>query len=237
MADGFVLGGEDGGGYWVGSYLSAAEGLRRRLEAYIVADDVTVDDRTEGWMGVSLLGEGAGAWLSSEAREGMVFPGRRSSAENWEWVFPSRLLPAVKALLAGCPEASPVDMERRRIEAGIPSVPADIGPGDLPHEGGLFAVAVSTTKGCYLGQEVMARIKTRGTLRRRLARVSGPGPVPALPAWLWQGSRRVGQIRSAAEMSGNGGYIGLAMLPSGIPGGGAAFSLAEGAGPAVHAAG
>jgi len=233
IADCFVIGSMAGQAYWVGSYFSAAGMLQKRLESFIVADDVTVDDLSGEFVGISLFGEAARDWLSLENRDGVIFRGRRYSGENWEWVFPSQHLPAVKARLAGVAEVSPAEMERRRIEAGIPSIPADIGAGDLPHEGGLFEDAVSTTKGCYLGQEVMARIKSRGKVRRRLARVHGAGPIPALPAGLWQSPREVGQLRSAA-LSGSDGYIGLAMLPAEGAGPGAAFSLAAEAAATVH---
>ena len=96
-------------------------------------------------------------------------------------------------------------MERDRIAAGIPAVPQDVGPGDLPNEGGLEDAAISTTKGCYLGQEIMARLKTRGRLRRRLTRVRGTGSVPALPAVLWQAGRKAGELRSAAPEKNGGG--------------------------------
>jgi folate-binding protein YgfZ len=86
----------------------------------------------------------------------------------------------------------------------------DIGPRDLPNEGGLEEVAVSYTKGCYLGQEVMARLKNLGQVRRRLHLVQGPGfpPQPGRP--LYQGDRKVGETRSAAA-DGNK-FLGLAML-------------------------
>ena len=102
------------------------------------------------------------------------------------------------------------DMERRRIAAGIPAVPKDIGPGDLPNEGGLEAEAISYTKGCYLGQEVMARLKSMGQVRRRLLKVRGTGEIPPRPASLFQGDRRVGELRSAVRDGAE--WIGLAMV-------------------------
>jgi folate-binding protein YgfZ len=208
-ADGFVL--PRGDGFWIASSTCPGEQIRRHLEASIVADEVWVEDRTAGWAGVSLVGAGTGAWLASEPRPGVVFPGRRSRSENWEWVFPAEASDAVRASLAGAREESAAAAEFRRISEGIPSVPADAGPADLPQEAGLEADAVSTDKGCYLGQEVMARLKTRGRVRRRLARVAGPGDPPAGRAPLWQDGREVGELRTSAA-SGSGGFVGLAML-------------------------
>src|SRR3954467_1839593 len=103
-------------------------------------------------------------------------------------------------------------MSRRRIAAGIAAVPADVGPGELPNEGGLDATAISYTKGCYLGQEVMARLKSMGQVRRRLLRVrAGATAVPTLPAPLFSGDRRAGELRSAV-VDADGSVIGLAML-------------------------
>jgi hypothetical protein len=103
-------------------------------------------------------------------------------------------------------------MARLRIGAGIPAIGVDVGPGDLPNEAGLETAAISYTKGCYLGQEVMARLKSMGQVRRRLLRVRGSGPqVPPLPAPVVANARQVGELRSAIA-DGAGGWIGLAML-------------------------
>jgi tRNA-modifying protein YgfZ len=120
--------------------------------------------------------------------------------------------PAGVAVPAGLADVSAEELERVRIAAGIPRVPQDIGMGDLPNEGGLDVVGISYTKGCYLGQEVMARLKAMGTVRRRLVRVRGAGRgVPAVPCALLQGEKRVGELRSAVS-DGEGGFIGLAMV-------------------------
>jgi folate-binding protein YgfZ len=117
------------------------------------------------------------------------------------------------ACLAGLRELTETEIKRRRVRAGIPAIPADIGPGELPNEGGLDAVAISYTKGCYLGQEVMARLKTMGQVRRCLQRVAWSGPVPTLPAALHLGGRKVGELRSAvATENGSEGFALLTLL-------------------------
>jgi folate-binding protein YgfZ len=62
-------------------------------------------------------------------------------------------------------------VEKNRIESGIPSVPEDCGASEFPQECGLDDW-VSYNKGCYLGQEVMARIQSMGSLRRSLRQIS-----------------------------------------------------------------
>jgi hypothetical protein len=211
LADSFVLPGDSAREFWVGSYFSPAAVVRERLESHVIADDVTLTDCTGEVVGVTLLGAGvalprvAGSW---------VFAGRRGTQPASEGVFlASGGEPAAwSGLLAGQPELSAAEMSRRRIAAGIAAVGPEVGSGDLPHEAGLEAVAVSYTKGCYLGQEVMARLHAMGQVRRRLARVRvAAGAVPAVPAPLHAAGKVVGELRSAVD-DGAGGWSGLAML-------------------------
>ena len=211
VADSFVIAGASAGEFWIVSYHAAAAVLRARLEDYIIADDVSVEDVTTEWTGLTLLGAGVVAWFAQAPRVGLSFPGRRTSGETLEWIFPLSEWPNARAQLAGWSEIDGVAMERQRIAAGLPAVPADIGPADLPGEGGLEPVTISYTKGCYLGQEVMARLKSMGQVRRRLQRVRGPGAAPQRPAALWQGGRQIGELRSAVDLA-EGGFIGLAMV-------------------------
>ena len=209
LADSFVLPGSAGNEFWVGSYFSSAAVITERLAAFVIADDVTIDDQTAEWGGLSLLGGDVRA--GAPAEDAFVFPGRRDRTGGVEWVFRKS---------AGEPANAkngrvPIDVDeivRRRIAAGIPAVPVDAGPADLPNEAGLEADAISYTKGCYLGQEVMARLKSMGQVRRRLVRVRGDGATaPAAPAPVFVETRQVGELRSAAP-DGAGGWIGLAMV-------------------------
>lgn len=204
---------------WLVSLASPAATIRERLEAYVIADDVVIDDVTVRWRGRAILGEGAGAWLRTatggalpdaggfvRVGEGFVFHGRRGAGESWEWLSPEPLPEATGLTALTLP-----DLEYLRIQAGLPCVPKDIGPDDLPNEAGLDAEAISYTKGCYLGQEVMARLKSMGRVRRRLLRVSVTESLsPSLPAALFQGERKVGDLRSLAPQPG-GGAVGLAL--------------------------
>jgi tRNA-modifying protein YgfZ len=210
QGDSFILRGALAGEFWVVSYFSAVAEVRRRLEDYIIADDVVIEDATSDWSGVSLLGSGAGAWLAGKTRVGLIFPGRRTREENWEWIFPKTEAATVQVEVAAAPEIDAKALGRLRLAAGIPAVPADIGPGDLPAEGGLEADAISFTKGCYLGQEVMARLKSMGQVRRRLLRVRGRGPMPAVPSKLIQEQKQVGELRTVA--GGDGDFFGHAMV-------------------------
>lgn len=195
---------------WVGSYFSAAETVRERLESCIIADDVVVDDVTPDWAAVALFGPVDRAALRAAVPGSLVFSGRRDLTGHHEWVFPATAQAEVAAHLAGLTALDAAEVVRRRVGAGIPAVPIDLGPGDLPNEGGLDVVAISFTKGCYLGQEVMARLRTMGQVRRQLRPVTGTGAVPVLPAPVYAGDRVVGELRSAVAT--DAGYAGLALL-------------------------
>jgi folate-binding protein YgfZ len=110
----------------------------------------------------------------------------------------------------GCGETGANQVEFIRITDGIPSVPRDLGHGDLPNEGNLEEDAISYTKGCYLGQEVMARLKNLGRVRRRLFVVRGTGNPPGARTPLFQRDRKVGEIRSVASQGD--GFVAMAML-------------------------
>ena len=232
-ADSFIIAGATAGEFWIASYFCPGEEIRGRLERFIIADDVVVEDLTSAWAGVSVIGAAARGQLPAGAPSvGIIFPGRRSGAENWEWIFPLGTAPDPISGLAGRTEMSAAEIEHARISAGIPAVPRDLGPNDLPNEGGLAELAVSYTKGCYVGQEVMARLKSRGRLRRQLVQVRASVPIPALPAALWQENRAVGELRSAAANGSADGFVGLSLVTlasfrAGVP---LAFSAA---GPAV----
>jgi folate-binding protein YgfZ len=214
LADSFV--GKDPktpGQYWITSYTSAADTIRQRLEDFVVADDVTISAETSRYEGLTVSERVNSVQLAEILQQlgAISFPARRGfPAREWIFANPSAHRAALDELLRRLPGFSLVQMETCRIHARIPAIPADIGPGDLPQEGGLETDAVSFSKGCYLGQEVMARLKTMGSVRRQLFRVSATGELPKLPAPLFQNGKRVGELRTAISDAGK--FIGLALL-------------------------
>ncbi|WP_457795329.1 CAF17-like 4Fe-4S cluster assembly/insertion protein YgfZ [Horticoccus sp. 23ND18S-11] len=213
LADSFVLRRSEENAFWIGSYFSPASVIRERIESHVIADDVTVDDVTSEWSGLTLSGDAADIVLP-ESPAVFSFKGRRSRATAREWMFRTAdgVPESLAAVVANARTLGADEVMRLRIEAGIPAVPLDVGPADLPNEAGLEADAISYTKGCYLGQEVMARLKAMGQVRRRLLRVAGTGDAPRTwPAPLYAESRLVGELRSAVG-DGAGGWIGWAML-------------------------
>jgi hypothetical protein len=206
LADSFVqrLAGQE---FRIVSYFSPTAVIRERLEAYIIADDVVIEDLTDKMAGITVMN---GAMLGQLPVVAGRFTGRRMREPHTEVIYPVATAPEMIANLSSFVERDAEEMLRRRIAARIPAVPIDIGPTDLPNEGGLDADAVSYTKGCYLGQEVMARLKSMGQVRRRLLAVSGTGATPPVPAALFQQGRRVGELRSVVRDGSV--WIGLAMI-------------------------
>lgn len=110
----------------------------------------------------------------------------------------------------GAEEAPAEALEWARIAAGIPRVGVDTGPLTLVQEAGLEAGAVSFSKGCYLGQETVARVAFRGRVNRRLRGLALAEPAPVGAALTHEG-REVGRLTSVA-VTPDLGTIGLAVL-------------------------
>jgi folate-binding protein YgfZ len=208
VGDSFVLRGAAPDEFWVGSYFTPATTLLARLEAFLIADEVTLEDQTSAWTGLSLLStEPKGPVAGPDA---FRFKGRRVAAGNVEWVGRREI---AAALPPPGRELDAAQMKLLRLDAGIPAIPEECGPADLPQEAGLEGAAVSFQKGCYLGQEVMARLKAMGQVRRQLWRVAGEGNLIPAPGTALRGAedRPVGEVRGTAP-DGRGGWIGLAMI-------------------------
>jgi folate-binding protein YgfZ len=109
-------------------------------------------------------------------------------------------------------DAAPLDAgtERARILAGLPRHGHEIRPEFHPFEVGL-ARDVRLDKGCFPGQEVLQRLVTYDSVRRRLARVSGLGPPPVAPSDLFREAGPLAGRLTSAVAEGTG-WIGLATL-------------------------
>jgi folate-binding protein YgfZ len=106
-------------------------------------------------------------------------------------------------------------LDALRIDAGIPWFGRDFGPDNFPQETGLEEQAVSYTKGCYLGQEVVARLHYRGQVSRQLRRLrlESVPEAHAVPGTelLFEG-RPAGVLTSVAGPPWLGELVGLSIL-------------------------
>jgi folate-binding protein YgfZ len=102
---------------------------------------------------------------------------------------------------AGAVAAAPSSLEAARVEAGYPLFGTDMTTDTIPLEAGIEGRAISLTKGCYVGQEVIIRVLHRGGGRvaRKLVGLRIGGAVPARGAKIFTGEKEIGFVTSAAE--------------------------------------
>ena len=195
-------------------YLLDCEGPRtgdlgRRLMAYRLRADVALADATEDFRVIALFGgqdgdsafdvppgEGSAAPLEG----GTVMRDPRGVALGLRAVLP-RAGDLAFLEQAGFVRGSLADYERHRIAHGAPDGSRDmeVGRATLMECGFEALNGVDFEKGCFVGQELTARTKHRGLVRRRLARVSLDGPLPPAGTPIVAGEREVGEIRSGLD--------------------------------------
>jgi len=224
------------------SHFMARERTLATLEKFIIMDDVTLEDVTDKTAALALTGprtaaviaELAGldlgampAWSHAEAALGGI-PCRaigHSNSANWmgqpgatllvatetlpdAWAFLEREVRARGGSAAGYEAINSI-----RLESGVAWFGADFDGQQIPHEAGLEHSHISYEKGCYTGQEIVERVRSRGHVNRRLAGLAFalPDPPRAGASLLLNGAE-VGQVTSAAFSPRLGRPIGLGYL-------------------------
>ena len=199
-------------------YLLDCEGPRvgdfgRRLMAYRLRADVALADATEDYRVVALFGGGGGGGAVEAAfalppgeggaaacAGGTVMRDPRAGALGLRAVLP-RDGDLSFLERAGFARGGIADYERHRIALGAPDGSRDmeVGRATLMECGFDALNGVDFAKGCYVGQELTARTRHRGLVRRRLARVALEGPLPPAGTPIMAGEREVGEIRSGLD--------------------------------------
>jgi len=129
--------------------------------------------------------------------------------DRFDLVGPLVAVEAAQVALAeaGVPVIDAAEYEVRRIGAGIPRLGFELGEKTIPQEAFLDRDAVSFTKGCFLGQELVCRIDTRGHVNKYLRRLTNiEGELPPRDAEIVAGDKAVGTVTSAAG-AGALGYV------------------------------
>jgi tRNA-modifying protein YgfZ len=221
QADMRVLRAGEGAELWLDLEPEGLEAARRHLQMYKVGREVEVRDASEEHLLLSLIGpravEVAGtAALPENACEVATVGGVECLAigagAGIDLIVPAAERERVRdaLLAAGAVEVSPEAAEILRIEAGRPRFGAEMGSETMPAEAGIVEQAVSFTKGCYIGQETVARLHYKGKPNRHLRGLRFSAP--ARPgAALQLGEKEVGRVGGVA-VSPALGPIGLAIL-------------------------
>ncbi len=132
---------------------------------------------------------------------------------GYAWTPLSRVEDVLEAMRGqGAKEASEDDLEAVRVSAGAPRWGFEMNESTLPLDVGLDGIALDLDKGCYVGQEVVAKIHFRGRVTRALRRLDAEGPL-VRGASVRAGEAAVGTVTSAA------GTAGLAVLKADIASG------------------
>lgn len=191
-------------------FLTVAEGtaelVRAELDRMLVMEDAELSDVSAELALVALLGPRAAELSSGVARGGGAWgvvdrPGLGGAALV---VSRADLETTVAALAAaGAVRLERAEWQQLRLARRVAAFGADFGPGDNPHEAGLERSAVSWSKGCYLGQEVVFMQDARGKLKRRLVPLTVPAGLPAVGAELRTlPGEVVGEVTSVAAAAG-----------------------------------
>ena len=212
----------ENGELWLDLEPGPAEAVFKHLRTYSIGREVQIDDVTERWAIVSLIGPRAGELSGFEG----LGPEHAQRFRQWDGTDVVGVATDVGIDLivnaedtatlenalasAGAVRVSDEAAEIIRVESGRPRFGVDIGSEHMPAEAGIVERAVDFEKGCYIGQEPVARLHYRGKPNRTLRglRLSAPGSHGDA---LLLGDREVGAIGTAC-LSPAHGPIAIAII-------------------------
>jgi folate-binding protein YgfZ len=221
--------------FWLELSKNVSAGISEHLRKYIVADRVEVSPDLE-ITGLTIVGAGSRAaveslvgplgWMGSEWGHGeaelfgesirLCVDERLGLPATTIWVPQASAREVAGQILEGLPTGSGIVTDsladRARIGAGIARFGTDFGPANLPQETAIES-AVNYEKGCYLGQEIVARLHYRGQVSRALRSIRFGSDEPlTIGSKLLFESREAGSVTSGAHLPGSRGAVGIAML-------------------------
>ena len=224
--------------------LSQVEKILATFDHYIIMDDVEVKNVSEGQTVVGLAGPNARAVLKDagieipeleplqigkarctcECVECTVVRGEDAAQEAYElWLDPKDVCKTWQALIAaGAVPVGSEALERQRIAAGIPLYGVDIRERELPQETEQTR-ALNFNKGCYVGQEIVERIRSRGNVHRKFSGfLAESGKAIAAGEKIFAGEKEIGEITSSAVLPTESGErtvaLGYIRREVGLPG-------------------
>ncbi len=194
------------------------------FDRYIIMDDVEVKDLSAEVAGIAVAGPKAPevlakagfgppqlsplqfADLSSQPESLTVIRGDNPAVPWFElWTTPANLGAVRDAVESAGSLAVGVEaLEWLRIASGVPRYGQDIRERDLPQETGQQR-ALNFSKGCYIGQEIVERIRSRGNLHRMFTGFEINGPLPPAESKIQADGKEAGEITSAVSLPLTGG--------------------------------
>ncbi len=217
------------------------EAVSQRLDKFIIADDVQIIDVAPHYGLLSVQGPKS-ADAIQKLELGLAIPDKpltfstvknemlgdlylvrqnRTGSTGFDFFVPLNALGAVadKMIFAarelGGGACGWDALEMARIEAGIPRYGQDMDEANLPPETGMEKNGISYSKGCYIGQEVIARIRTYGQVAKALRGLKFADDLKVLPQKgekLFLGEKEIGYVTSATHSPALGANIGLGYI-------------------------
>jgi tRNA-modifying protein YgfZ len=185
------------------------ESLALRLEKYIIADDVTLEDVTDAWQLWHFLPTAPeGLALSAESR---LLQAQRLEKPGYDLWLPAGhdAPPFTHALL------DEAEANAWRVLHHVPAWPEELAANAFPQETGLTDRVMSFSKGCYIGQEVLSRIKTSGKTPRKLIPIQSAEPLIQGQDILSDG-QCLGSITSSTQHPETGLWHGLGYVKASV---------------------
>ena len=185
--------------------VSLAPAIRDRLDQYIFSEDAQVEDATSATAQYGVYGPTAGEIVARISLDpgATVLPSRDVGLPGFEVIALRAQGAEVERILGEADGVSvePATLDVVRVEAGIPRFLVDMTADTIPLEAGIEDRAISMTKGCYPGQEVIIRVLHRGGGRvaKKLVglRFDADSPVPRAGEKVKSGEREIGAVTSA----------------------------------------
>ena len=199
---------------------SLAAAIRDRLDQYIFSEDVQVEDVTDRTVQFGVYGPAAESLVStlSFPEAPVVVASRDAAVDGFEIIAAAEQSEELQAALTsrGAVEISDETAESLRVEAGIPRFLVDMTTETIPLEAGIEDRAISMSKGCYPGQEVIVRVLHRGggrVAKKLVGLLMAEGAaVPATGTMIQDSDREIGRVTSAAHSPRRGRAVALGFV-------------------------
>ena len=194
---------------------SRRDDLRRRLALYKLRSKVTLADASDRYRVIAAFGDGAAQAFGLDGAAGSARPwegGVASVDPRLDRLGVRLLLPRDKGTAAldaiGFTQVDAARYDRLRLSLGVPDGSRDLGiEKSILLEAGFDELnGVDWQKGCYIGQELTARTRYRGLIKKRLMPVAIEGPLPPPDTIIQLGTAEAGEMRSGCD------GLGLALL-------------------------